>query len=102
MGASLVRKLLDAPEEGLIPVGFIDDDPNKLGRKIHGVPVLGASSEIERILRAGVAERVLLASKTIGTERIVAVVTSIGKERLGRIRFVVEEIPRLPAPMGDA
>ena len=102
VGASLVRKLLDAPEEGLIPVGFIDDDPNKLGRKIHGVPVLGASREIEGILRAGVAERVLLASKTIGPERIIAVVASIGKERLGRIRFVVEEIPRLPAPMGDA
>ena len=102
MGAALVRKLLEAPEEGLLPVGFIDDDPNKRGRKIHGIPVLGSSDEIRRILQTGLAERVLLASRTIGNDRIVAVAVAVGKERLGRIRFVVEELPRLPAAAGDA
>jgi UDP-GlcNAc:undecaprenyl-phosphate GlcNAc-1-phosphate transferase len=102
LGAALVRKLLDAPEEGLVPVGFIDDDPSKRGRKIHGVPVIGASNEIERLLRVGFAERVLLASRTIGHDRIVAVAVTVGKERLGRLRTVVEELPRLPLSAGGA
>jgi UDP-GlcNAc:undecaprenyl-phosphate GlcNAc-1-phosphate transferase len=102
LGAALVRKLLDAPEEGLLPVGFIDDDPAKLGRKIHGIPVLGSSAKIESILRSGAAERVLLASSSIDHERILAVALMIGKERLGRIRFVVEELPRLAAQASDA
>jgi len=102
MGAALVRKLLDAPEEGLVPVGFIDDDPAKRGRKIHGIPVLGPSSEIDGYLRTGIAERVLLASEAIIDDRIAAVALTIGKERLGRIRLIVEDLPRLPAHAGDA
>jgi UDP-GlcNAc:undecaprenyl-phosphate/decaprenyl-phosphate GlcNAc-1-phosphate transferase len=102
VGAALVRKLLDAPEEGLLPVGFIDDDPAKRGRKIHGIPVLGPSTEIERLLRARVAERVLLASRTISNDKIAAVALRVGKERLGRLRTVVEEIPRLALSAGDA
>jgi UDP-GlcNAc:undecaprenyl-phosphate/decaprenyl-phosphate GlcNAc-1-phosphate transferase len=102
MGAALVRKLLDAPEEGLLPVGFIDDDPAKRGRKIHGIPVLGASTEIEGLLRSRVAERVLLASRSITNDRIALVAATVGKERLGRLRTVVEEIPRLALSAGDA
>ena len=101
LGAALVRKLLDAPEEGLVPVGFIDDDPTKRGRKIHGIPVLGGSSEIEGLMRSGFAERVLLASRTIDSDRIVAVAITVGKERLGRLRTVVEELPRLPISAGE-
>jgi UDP-GlcNAc:undecaprenyl-phosphate GlcNAc-1-phosphate transferase len=101
LGAALVRKLLDAPEEGLVPVGFIDDDPNKRGRRIHGIPVLGSSDEIANLLRTGFAERVLLASRSIDPERIVAVALNVGKERLGRLRTVVEEIPRLPISASD-
>jgi FlaA1/EpsC-like NDP-sugar epimerase len=32
------------------PVGFIDDNPAKLGRRIHGVPVLGARADIARVI----------------------------------------------------
>jgi UDP-GlcNAc:undecaprenyl-phosphate GlcNAc-1-phosphate transferase len=102
MGAALVRKLLDAPEEGLIPVGFIDDDPNKLGRRIHGIPVLGESTQIPTLLSTGRAERVLLASRVIAVDKITAVAVIVGRERLGRLRTIVEELPRLPMPASDA
>jgi UDP-GlcNAc:undecaprenyl-phosphate GlcNAc-1-phosphate transferase len=102
LGAALVRKLLDAPEEGLVPVGFVDDDPSKLGRRIYGLSVLGNSDEIGRLFEEGYADRVLLASRAIDSERIAAVAAAVGQERLGRIRFVVEELPRLPAAPGGA
>src|SRR5499433_2707226 len=43
------------------PLGFIDDDPNKVGQRIHGVPVLGARDKIPLILETHQIDEVLLA-----------------------------------------
>ena len=42
------------------PLGFIDDDPNKLGQRIHGVPVLGSRDNLPKILQANEVDEVLL------------------------------------------
>jgi FlaA1/EpsC-like NDP-sugar epimerase len=31
-------------------VGFIDDDPRKKGRRIHGIPVVGSRADIDRLI----------------------------------------------------
>ena len=33
------------------PLAFIDDDPNKVGQRIHGVPVLGQRDAMPKILK---------------------------------------------------
>ncbi|MDB4968468.1 MAG: glycosyl transferase, partial [Myxococcales bacterium] len=40
-GELLLRELMQNRELGLNPVGFVDDDPQKQGRVIHGIRVLG-------------------------------------------------------------
>jgi FlaA1/EpsC-like NDP-sugar epimerase len=49
-GASLVREILKGGEYGYHPVGFVDDDPAKVGRRIHGIPVLGTRTDLPRII----------------------------------------------------
>jgi FlaA1/EpsC-like NDP-sugar epimerase len=47
-GRLVVRELLRNPELGMRPVGFLDDDPRKLGIKDeHGLKVLGTTSEAD-------------------------------------------------------
>ena len=43
------------------PIGFIDDDPSKVGRWIHGVPVLGPRDKMPGILQSNQIDEVLLA-----------------------------------------
>jgi FlaA1/EpsC-like NDP-sugar epimerase len=43
------------------PIGFIDDDPSKVGRWIHGVPVLGPRDKMPGILQSNQVDEVLLA-----------------------------------------
>ncbi|MGH7593893.1 MAG: nucleoside-diphosphate sugar epimerase/dehydratase, partial [Gemmatimonadales bacterium] len=45
-GEMIVRDMIRNPFYKIQPVGFIDDDPAKLGRRIHNVPVLGARKDM--------------------------------------------------------
>ncbi len=45
-GVLVARELERRPELGLEAVGFLDDDRQKLGTIVHGVPVLGTTDEL--------------------------------------------------------
>ena len=44
-GSMVIRELAHNPQTGLEVVGLVDDDPLKLGLRIRGYPVLGATSK---------------------------------------------------------
>ena len=60
-GESLLRELKKGPPPGYNPLGFIDDDPDKKGVSIHGVPVLGNTSDMEGIIKEYRIEDVIIA-----------------------------------------
>jgi FlaA1/EpsC-like NDP-sugar epimerase len=49
-GEMLVRDLLRARNARFVPVAFVDDDPQKRGREIHGVRVKGRCEQIPRFV----------------------------------------------------
>ncbi|MGH2581507.1 MAG: polysaccharide biosynthesis protein [Anaerolineales bacterium] len=60
-GALVVRELQKNPQLGLSPVGYLDDDPEKLNQHIHGIPVVGKLNELEDQSRFLHIEEVIMA-----------------------------------------
>jgi FlaA1/EpsC-like NDP-sugar epimerase len=61
-GRLLLREILRNPDLGLRPVGFIDDDPRKIGVRIdRGLDVLGTTTELGQILDDVEPDEVLIA-----------------------------------------
>lgn len=58
----VARQLLDNPENGLVPVLYLDDDAKKSGYEIHGVRVANAGTDaIEKIIEENNIERIIVA-----------------------------------------
>jgi UDP-GlcNAc:undecaprenyl-phosphate/decaprenyl-phosphate GlcNAc-1-phosphate transferase len=49
-GELLARYLLSASQLGFRPVGFVDDNVQTHGRKIHGIPVVASTGSLDEIL----------------------------------------------------
>ena len=76
-GEAIVRSMASSPHEGYRPVGFIDDDPDKTGRRIHGVPVLGTRQQLAAIMNSIAPDAVLLAMCGAGPATIRHVVRAL-------------------------
>jgi UDP-GlcNAc:undecaprenyl-phosphate GlcNAc-1-phosphate transferase len=62
-GEILLREILNNENLSIHPVGFIDDDIRKTGKKIQGYPVLGNLTDIERICRKHKIEYIVVSFK---------------------------------------
>jgi FlaA1/EpsC-like NDP-sugar epimerase len=63
-GAMIVRELQNSARLTLEPVGFVDDDWNKHGMSILGVPVLGSRKDIPKLVADYGIQEVLIAMPT--------------------------------------
>jgi FlaA1/EpsC-like NDP-sugar epimerase len=57
------------------PVGFIDDNPAKVGQRIHGVPVLGTRDKLPKIFQSYQIDEVLLAIPSASASLIRQILT---------------------------
>ena len=60
-GQMVVRELQLNPNLGERAVGFLDDDPRKRGMRLHGIKVLGTTTEIEKVLDSQKPDEVVIA-----------------------------------------
>ncbi|HJT21757.1 MAG TPA: nucleoside-diphosphate sugar epimerase/dehydratase [Nitrospira sp.] len=64
----LVRDMLTDARYHYRPVGLVDDDPVKRRMKIHGVPVVGAISDIPHLVRRLVVHEIIVAIPSGGNQ----------------------------------
>ena len=60
-GALVVREMQKNPQANLQPVAYLDDDPDKQGHEIHGVPVVGALADLSREIETRPVDEVIVA-----------------------------------------
>jgi len=63
-GTIIVKEMRANPQSGLLPVGFVDDDPAKHGARIHDLPVLGGRERIPELVQDCDVGQVVIAMPT--------------------------------------
>ncbi|MFL6375750.1 MAG: hypothetical protein ACJ73D_13865 [Pyrinomonadaceae bacterium] len=69
-GEMLLRELTNNTEWKYTPVGFVDDDPLKLNKVIHGLRVYDADGSLANICREKQVEEVLISIRDIAPEKL--------------------------------
>jgi exopolysaccharide biosynthesis polyprenyl glycosylphosphotransferase len=88
VGALTARRLLEHPEFGLQPVGFLDKEP--LDEASLPLPVLGASWDLERLIEQHGIQHVVITFSTAPSEVLLREV-----ERCEELGVSVSLVPRL-------
>jgi UDP-GlcNAc:undecaprenyl-phosphate GlcNAc-1-phosphate transferase len=65
-GELLLREILNNGSLKLKPVGFIDDDPLKKGKKLQGLPILGNMAEFEHLVHQYKVNGLLISFRSQG------------------------------------
>ena len=73
-GASIAHEFVNTPARGFKPVVFFDDDAEKHGKQVHGVPVLGAPEMIARMKPPPDITKVVIAMPSASAKRVREVV----------------------------
>jgi exopolysaccharide biosynthesis polyprenyl glycosylphosphotransferase len=91
VGAQVARRLESHPEYGLVPVGFLDEDPRSVA-EVGGrdMPVLGTVEDLdETVLRTGV-KNLIVAFSSVADERVSRLI-----QRCQELGIEVSVVPRM-------
>lgn len=75
-GEKTIREMDDNPGLGYRAVGFIDDDRDKKGRSLHGIPVIGGVEILERAVKDLAVDEVLIAAPSAPGQTIRRIVSA--------------------------
>ena len=84
-GEKVLREIQENKWVKFDPIGFLDDDPGKQGKTIHGIPVLGKVDEIDQLQTE--FDEILIAIPSVKGEQMRRIVT-LCKETGKRFRTV--------------
>ncbi|HEX7181946.1 MAG TPA: undecaprenyl-phosphate glucose phosphotransferase [Thermoanaerobaculia bacterium] len=80
LGREITSKILAHREMGFEVVGFLDDDPGKVGSTVCDVPVLGTLRQAEEILEAHSIDQVFLALPLDAHKKMLQILDLMARE----------------------
>jgi len=92
-GEMVIREIAKHPELDYKPVGFIDDDPDKKGRRIHNLKVLGTREDIPKIVSQKNIDEIIIAIPS-APGRIVREIVNYCQKVKVELK-IVPEIPKI-------
>jgi FlaA1/EpsC-like NDP-sugar epimerase len=63
-GQMILREMLQNPQLGLAPVGFVDDDPAKRGHHLEDLPIFGTLAELPEVIKRRRIGEIVIAMPT--------------------------------------
>ena len=69
-------------------IAFLDDNPEKIGTEINGIPVLGPINAFTRILTTTPADEAIIAIPTASREELSRIYNTLSKAEFTRIRIL--------------
>jgi len=75
-GSLLLKEIRRQPHSAYSVCGFVDDDPEKKGMKLHGVPVLGTTKQLRSLIIANEIEDVIIAMPSADGKTIRSIIDS--------------------------
>ncbi len=94
-GALAVRELLQNPDLGLVPYGFLDDDPAKQKRRVDGYRVMGGISDLAARLDGaeGQIASVVIAVRDLSSDTLAGILTTCDARNIPvrQMRFTLED-----------
>jgi UDP-GlcNAc:undecaprenyl-phosphate/decaprenyl-phosphate GlcNAc-1-phosphate transferase len=93
-GELLLRELRNNRELQLSPIGFLDDDPAKSGKVIHGLRVFGGNGDLSTVCSQHGIEEVVISSVKMTQERVQEVLRICSEKQIvvKRMRITIEEL----------
>lgn len=73
-GEMLWRELTNNAEMGYVPVGFVDDDPRKIGKVMHGLPVYSGRDTLATLCQRTRVSEVFLSTNTLPSMKIRSII----------------------------
>lgn len=95
-GSLVVSRMLAGSDEIVgCPVGYVDDDGRKIGRRIHGVKVLGSCADIPRLCKQFSVDQIVVAIPS-GTQRQKRHVYDLCMETGCKVLTLPEKVKDIP------
>lgn len=69
-GSTVLKEIRHNGNYLFTPIGFIDDDPSKRGRVMHGCPIFGPLEQLENILGKNEISEIIISTGKIGRDKI--------------------------------
>jgi UDP-GlcNAc:undecaprenyl-phosphate/decaprenyl-phosphate GlcNAc-1-phosphate transferase len=93
-GELLLRELQNNRKLKLAPVGFVDDDPAKIGKVIHGLKVFGGNGDLGAVCKQHGIDEIVISSTKMSDERVEEILRLCidGSVALKRMKITIEDL----------